>query len=101
MSLNSSITRLGSYPYSDIDLTVLANLGISSVGMYAITDLDNDWQEDLIIPTLNKKKIAILSIFGNNDAIYVDENLELMDKLTSNIIVMDINYDGYTSATSS
>ena len=47
-------------------------------------------------PTLNKKKIAILSILkNNNDTIYVNENLELMDKLTSVIITLAINYDGY------
>jgi hypothetical protein len=69
--------------------------GSRNIGMYTIIDADNDGQEDLIIPTLNKKKIAILSIFGNNETVYVNENLVLNDKLTSNIITLDINCDGY------
>ena len=70
--------------------------GSRNIGMYAISDVDNDGQDDLIIPTLNKKKIAILSIFeNNNDTVYVNENLVLNDKLSSNIIILDINYDGY------
>lgn len=70
--------------------------GSRNVGMYAISDVDNDGQDDLVIPTLNKKKIAILSIFENNDdTIYVNDSLDLSDKLTSNIFTLDINYDGY------
>lgn len=69
--------------------------GSRNVGMYAITDVDNDGQDDLIIPNLDKKKIAILSIFDNNDTIYVSENFELNDRLSSNIITLDINYDNY------
>jgi hypothetical protein len=63
--------------------------------MYAIADLDNDEQDDLIIPTLNKKTLAIISIFNDDSTLYVDENLELLDRLSSNVIAMDINYDGY------
>lgn len=69
--------------------------GSRNIGMYAIKDIDNDGQDDLIIPTLSKKKIAILSISDNNDTIYVNDNLELNDKLSSNIITLDINSDGY------
>ncbi|MGH9953112.1 MAG: hypothetical protein ACRD5J_15960, partial [Nitrososphaeraceae archaeon] len=58
--------------------------------------VDKHGQDDLIIPTLNKKKIAILSIFENNDdTIYVNGNLGLSDKISSIIITLDINYDGY------
>jgi Tfp pilus tip-associated adhesin PilY1 len=64
--------------------------------MYAISDVDKDGQDDLIIPTLSKKKIAILSMFENNDdTIYVNDSLDLSDKLTSKIFTLDINYDGY------
>ncbi len=70
--------------------------GSRNVRMYAISDVDKDGQDDLIIPTLNKKKIAILSMFENNDdTIYVNDSLDLSDKLTSNIFTLDINYDGY------
>lgn len=69
--------------------------GARNIGMYAITDVDNDEQDDLIIPTLSKKKIAILSISDNNDTIHINESLELNDKLSSNIITLDINYDSY------
>ncbi|MGH9976041.1 MAG: hypothetical protein ACRD8Z_09440 [Nitrososphaeraceae archaeon] len=70
--------------------------GSRNVGMYAISDVDKNGQDDLIIPTLNKKKIAILSIFENNDdTIYVNGNLGLSDKISSIIITLDINYDGY------
>jgi hypothetical protein len=73
--------------------------GSRNIGMYAISDVDNDGQDDLIIPTLNKKKIALLSIFENNDNINVNDNLVLNDKLSSNIITLDINYDGYAENT--
>ncbi|HZD35209.1 MAG TPA: hypothetical protein VE130_08405, partial [Nitrososphaeraceae archaeon] len=69
--------------------------GSRNIGMYAIADLDNDEQDDLIIPTLNKKTLAIISIFNDDSTLYVDENLELLDRLSSNVIAMDINYDGY------
>lgn len=46
--------------------------------------------------TLNKKNLAaILSIFNDDGTLYVAENLELLDRLSSNVIAMDINYDGY------
>jgi Tfp pilus tip-associated adhesin PilY1 len=70
--------------------------GSRNVRMYAISDVDKDGQDDLIIPTLSKKKIAILSMFENNDdTIYVNDSLDLSDKLTSKIFTLDINYDGY------
>jgi hypothetical protein len=69
--------------------------GSRNIGMYAIKDVDNDGQDDLIIPTLSKKKITILSISDNNDTIYVNDNLELNNKLSSNITTLDINDDGY------
>lgn len=71
------------------------DFGSRNIGMYSITDIDNDGQDDLIIPTLNKKEIAILSMLKNNDTVYLNDNLDLIDRLSSNIITVDINYDGY------
>jgi hypothetical protein len=50
------------------------DFGSRKIGMYAITDVDKDVQDDLIILTLKKKEITILSISDNN--IYINENLK-------------------------
>lgn len=71
--------------------------GSRNIAMYDILDIDNDQNDDdLIIPNLDKDQLEILSLTGENKSVIKDKgSLKLNSPLSSNVLTTDINKDSF------
>jgi hypothetical protein len=71
--------------------------GSRNIAMYDILDIDNDGNgDDLIIPSIAKDKLEILSLKDKKSGLNYIESLQLNSPLSSNVLTTDINGDNFS-----